>query len=74
MAYGQNCGSASPIAQSLVDLMLNYIPSESLIRHEWAAHGTCSGLNAADYFALVRKARDSIRMPAQFGRSQARCG
>ena len=25
--------------------------------------GTCSGLSAADYFAAVRKARDSIRIP-----------
>jgi ribonuclease T2 len=44
--------------------MLNYIPTESLIQHEWATHGTCSGLSAADYFAAVRKARDSVTIPA----------
>jgi ribonuclease T2 len=43
--------------------MLKYIPTESLIQHEWAAHGTCSGLPAADYFAGVRKARDSVSLP-----------
>jgi ribonuclease T2 len=43
--------------------MLRYIPTESLIQHEWASHGTCSGLDAADYFSAVRKARDSVSVP-----------
>ncbi len=59
----ENCGSSSPVAQSIVQVMLQYIPTESLIQHEWATHGTCSGLNAADYFSLVRKARDSVSLP-----------
>jgi len=61
----EHCGSASPVAQNIVDLMLNYIPTPSLIQHEWTTHGTCSGLSAADYFALVRKARDSVAIPAE---------
>src|ERR1017187_5663910 len=61
-----NCGPASPVAQNIVQLMLNYIPTASLIQHEWATHGTCSGLSAADYFAAVRKARDSVSTPADF--------
>ena len=44
--------------------MQNYIPVPSLIQHEWAAHGTCTGLSAADYFAALRKARDSVALPA----------
>ena len=62
----ENCGHASPVAANIVQLMLNYIPTASLIQHEWAAHGTCSGLNVADYFAAVRKARDSVIIPDQF--------
>jgi ribonuclease T2 len=61
----ENCGPASPVAQSIVSLMLTYMPTASLIQHEWSTHGTCSGLNANDYFAQVRKARDSVKIPAQ---------
>ena len=59
----ENCGPASPVAQAVIQATLGYIPTESLIQHEWAAHGTCSGLSAADYFAALRKARDSIQVP-----------
>ena len=62
----ENCGPASPVASNLVQLMLNYIPTASLIQHEWTTHGTCSGLSAADYFAAVRKARDSVTIPTGF--------
>jgi ribonuclease T2 len=62
----QHCGSASPVSQDIVRVILNYMPSESLIQHEWANHGTCSGLSAADYFAAVRKARDSVKLPKDF--------
>ena len=61
----ENCGG-SPVSNSIVQLMLNYIPTASLIQHEWTTHGTCSGLSAADYFAAVRKTRDSVKIPAQF--------
>jgi ribonuclease T2 len=59
----ENCGNASPVSQDIVRVTLNYIPTESLIQHEWTAHGTCSGLSAADYFAALRKARDSVTIP-----------
>ena len=62
----ENCGPASPVPNSLVQTMLNYIPTASLIQHEWKTHGTCSGLSAADYFAAVRKARDSVTIPDEF--------
>jgi ribonuclease T2 len=59
----ENCGPASPVSQAIIQATLRYIPTESLIQHEWAAHGTCSGLTAADYFAALRKARDTIKLP-----------
>lgn len=59
----EKCGPASPVSKAIIQLTLNYIPTESLIQHEWAMHGTCSGLGAADYFAALRKARDSVTLP-----------
>src|SRR5436190_7346280 len=43
----ENCGG-SPVGGDIVRTMLQYIPTESLIQHEWKAHGTCSGLSARD--------------------------
>ena len=60
----EKCGPASTVSQAIIQATLNYIPTESLIQHEWATHGTCSGLSAADYFAALRKARDSVTLPA----------
>ena len=67
----ENCGSASPVSQDLVRVMLSYIPTESLIQHEWRTHGTCSGASAQDYFAAVRKARDSVTIPADLKQPSA---
>lgn len=64
----EKCGPVSPVAHDIVQQMLNYIPTESLIQHEWATHGTCSGLPAAAYFALVRKARDAVKIPADLNK------
>lgn len=61
----QNCGPARPVAAATVRATLRYVPTESLIQHEWATHGTCSGLTAAEYFAALRKARDSVRIPEE---------
>src|SRR3982074_3790715 len=49
----ERCAPASPVPRAIVQSMLKYIPTESLIQHEWANHGTCSGLSAAEYFAAV---------------------
>jgi ribonuclease T2 len=59
----ENCGSARPVSQDTVRAMLNYLPTESLIQHEWSTHGVCTGLSASEYFALIRRARDSVKIP-----------
>jgi ribonuclease T2 len=43
----------------------NIMPQE-IIPHEWEKHGTCSGLSGNDYFALIRKVFDSIKIPDRF--------
>jgi ribonuclease T2 len=59
----ENCGG-SPVSAAIVQSMLKYFLIESLIQHEWTSHGTCTGLSAEDYFAAVRKARDSVVAPS----------
>lgn len=46
--------------------MLDIMPALGLIKHEWAKHGTCSGMNADGYFSTARKAFQSIKVPAKF--------
>jgi ribonuclease T2 len=62
----ENCGPASPVAASLVQTMLNYMPTASLIQHEWKTHGTCTGMTAAEYFAAIRMAHDWVKIPPEF--------
>lgn len=46
--------------------MLDIMPSEKLVAHEWAKHGTCSGLDAKSYFALSRRLFNTIQTPPRF--------
>lgn len=62
----ERCGSGQTLSRELVERMLAYIPSEGLIRHEWSTHGVCAGLSPIDYFAMIRKARDSLKIPGDF--------
>src|SRR5689334_4271296 len=59
----ENCGSARPVSQQIVRHMLAYFPSAGLIQHEWATHGTCSGLSADDYFAKSEQAFHAVHVP-----------
>ena len=40
-----------------------YTPDEGLARYEWRKHGTCTGQSPTDYFADVRRARESVTIP-----------
>lgn len=52
-------GPSRPMIRSLLDIM----PSEGLVRHQWRKHGQCSGLTAEAFFALSRKIFDSVLIP-----------
>jgi len=64
----QNCAGAATVPQTIIQATLSYIPVPSLIQHEWNTHGTCSGLSMTDFFAALRKARDSVTLPADLSR------
>jgi ribonuclease T2 len=61
-----SCSNASPVAAATVDHMLNFMPSRSLIQHEWQEHGTCSGLSAQEYFAQAEQAYTHLQVPPQY--------
>ena len=61
-----SCSNASPVAADTVDHMLNFMPTRSLIQHEWQKHGTCTGLSAQDYFAKVEQAFKQVHVPDQY--------
>jgi ribonuclease T2 len=61
-----SCSPARPVAHALVDHMLSYMPSRGLIQHEWAEHGTCSGLTPQEYFSQAEQAFKSVQIPEQY--------
>jgi len=67
--FPENCSTderdvPNATLRSLYDLM----PSAGLIRHQWRKHGSCSGLDQDDYFAVLRAARETVAIPARFRR------
>ncbi|MFJ2689466.1 ribonuclease [Pseudomonas sp. NPDC087336] len=44
---------------------LMLFPSQKLLEHEWAKHGTCSGLGAIGYLEASDKALGAVRIPEQ---------
>ncbi|WP_395698089.1 ribonuclease T2 family protein [Methylocella sp.] len=69
--YPQYCrfGAPTPSRIALAQAAGVY-PSESLARHEWRAHGVCSGKSPTDYFADVRRARALVTIPPAFASPQ----
>ncbi|MEM9222033.1 MAG: ribonuclease T2 [Pseudomonadota bacterium] len=54
---------APPPSRRTMGDMLDIMPSESLVRHQWRKHGTCSGLSGDAYFETVRRARGKVSVP-----------
>jgi ribonuclease T2 len=64
--YPQTCPASDALPRSVIDTMLDIMPSDDLIRHEWLKHGTCSGLPADAYFQRVRQAFRTISIPERY--------
>ena len=62
--WPQNCASSQTLSNALVEKMTDIMPSRRLIRHEWAKHGVCAGLSAAEYFGKARAAFSAVRIPS----------
>lgn len=60
------CGDAQPLGEPGISEALHLMPDAGLARHEWQAHGTCSGLSPRAYFDAMKKAREAIQVPAPY--------
>jgi ribonuclease T2 len=67
--WPENCGAADEVPDSVVEGVADLMPARGLIYHEWAAHGTCSGLDPAQFFALVRRAYEAVSIPVSFSQA-----
>ena len=46
--------------------MADIMGGAGLAWYQWKKHGRCSGLDPADYFALMRRAQDRVTLPPVF--------
>jgi len=61
------CDVVRELPDSLVRGVSDLFPTRALVEREWKVHGSCTGLEPDEYFALARKAYDSIALPDFLG-------
>jgi ribonuclease T2 len=54
------------VPRPIIDGMLDIMPSDKLVIHEYRKHGTCSGLDPAGYFNLSRKLFSKVVIPNDY--------
>jgi ribonuclease T2 len=54
------------VPQAVIDDVRDIMPSKNLVIHEYRAHGTCSGLEPAQYFSLARDLYERVSIPPRF--------
>jgi ribonuclease T2 len=65
--FPRDCQVPAPrLSRNIVNTMLDIMPAPRLVFNQWDRHGTCTGLSGQDYFDTVRKARETVQIPAQY--------
>jgi len=66
--WPENCRTEKRpwVPQPVIDGMRDIMPSKSLIIHQYRDHGTCSGLEPAQYFGVARELYERVNVPARF--------
>ena len=54
------------VPEAVIDDMIGIMPGRGLIIHQYAKHGSCSGLPPEAYFDAATRAFQSVRMPERF--------
>lgn len=65
--WPQNCPTRKRpwVPEDVIDEMRDIMPSKNLMIHEYRVHGTCSGLDPKQYFAVSRDLYERIEAPAR---------
>jgi ribonuclease T2 len=63
--WPEYCDAHRSVPQDVVQGIADLMPARELVYHEWSAHGTCSGLSPAEFFALLRRAYDGVAIPGE---------
>jgi ribonuclease T2 len=63
--YPSNC-AGDPLPAAAEAFGQTLYPSPKLVQHEWAEHGTCSGMDAMSYFRTADRATAVVRIPEAF--------
>lgn len=64
-------GRARGPSQAVLEQAAEAMGSTGLAAYQWRKHGTCSGLDAEDYFALLREASARVTRPPELARLDA---
>jgi len=61
--YPEGCATDAVLDAEARRVGATLYPSESLLRHEWERHGSCSGLSALDYVRTADRASALLKIP-----------
>ncbi len=61
--YPEKCPTSFELSAPAAAKGRTLYPSERLMQHEWREHGTCSGLDAQEYFDTADRAMAVVKIP-----------
>jgi ribonuclease T2 len=64
--HPESCTPAAPMSPAAAARGRTLFPSPKLMQHEWARHGSCSGMDALAFFDTADRALAAVKIPPVF--------